>query len=521
MTASNPPLPPLTIALRLRVFTRLLLSLRRHDFRAARTFMAMQFPADRQAVRAVKFIGWALKQMWCAIPDAMRHTRFADEVSQVPLWLKDGNPLANHPWAGRPDAQLPQEADTVVIGCGLGGCAFAYHWGRKAPEGRTLVALDMGDPASGSAGRNEGLVVMGRYYYMVVQTVLPYLARVRSELNPAQREQLAKQFAARYAHACYRNGDMVEDTVRVEGFDCHYAREGWVQARDEHEQESLAASVQMGIEDGCADWIRITPEEVEKRTGMKVRHNAGFSVAAATYHPAKWCWCLLDRALASGTVELYTRTRVLGIDESGEQYVVRTPRGSITARHVVLCTESYTPLLMPRFHDIIRPVQTQAASGPGGPPAMKPHVGISGSRAFFGRHGNETMIGSDATRVPDREAGRIQPSRFLTHYICADMQEVYGRAPYTIANEWSGTVTYTPDEYPIVGCVDGRQLHILGGMAGSGTAVSFNGGRCLANRILGDTSEPDDYPPAYFSPSRVLDPQHHPWPEVESNQEGT
>ena len=87
MTASNPPLPPLTIALRLRVFTRLLLSLRRHDFRAARTFMAMQFPADRQAVRAVKFIGWALKQMWCAIPDAMRHTRFADEVSQVPLWL--------------------------------------------------------------------------------------------------------------------------------------------------------------------------------------------------------------------------------------------------------------------------------------------------------------------------------------------------------------------------------------------------------------------------------------------------
>jgi len=48
--------------------------------------------------------------------------------------------------------------------------------------------------------------------------------------------------------------------------------------------------------------------------------------------------------------------------------------------------------------------------------------------------------------------------------------------------------------------VDDKRLFILGGMAGSGTAVSFNGGRCLVNRILGDTTEPDDYPESYFGP---------------------
>lgn len=514
---SDEPLSPSTLALRLGVFVRLLSSLRRHDFRAARTFMAMTFPKDRSVVRLVKFIGWAIRQMWCAIPEAMRHTRFVDTVSKVSFWLKDGNPLENHPWAQRPDAKLPAAADTVVIGCGLGGCALAYHWGRKAPPDRNLVALDMGDAATGSAGRNEGLVVMGRDYHMVVNTVLPYLRQVRAGLSLEQQEQLAHQFAGRYAHACYRNGDMVEQTVRDEGFDCDYARRGWVQARNEREQTSLAESVQMALGSGYTDWTSITPEEVERRTGMKVRHNAGFSVAAASFHPAKWCWSLLNRAMESNRVEHYSRTKVLAIDTVGDEYIVRTARGHIRARHLVLCTESYTPLLLPQFHNLMCPTQTQAASGPGGPPEMKPHVGISNSRAFFGRHRHETMIGSDATRVPDREAGRIQPSRFLTHYLCTELQNAFGRAAYTITNEWSGTVTYTPDEYPIVGVFDGKRQYILGGMAGSGTAVSFNGGRCIVNRILGDTSEPDDYPDAYFSPMRLLDPVNHQWPQLEDS----
>ncbi len=509
-------LPPLTLSLRIRVFLRLLLSLRRHDFRAARTFMTMTFPKAPPGVRQLKFVGWALTQMWCTIPDAMRHTRFAATVSKVPTWLKDGNPLANHPWAQRPDAKLPEVADTVVIGCGLAGCAVAYHWRRKAPPNRKLVALDMADAATGSAGRNEGLVVMGRYYHMVVQTVLPYLRKARRDLTVDQHRQLAEQFAARYTHACYRNGDMIEQTVRDEGFDCDYAREGWVQARDGGEQASLAESVRLALGSGYTDWTSITPEDVKRRTGMNVRHNAGFSIAAASFHPARWCWSLLRRGMESDMVEHYSRTKTLSIDDAGEDYIVRTERGEIRARHVVLCTESYTPLLMPQFHDLIRPTQTQAASGPGGPPEMKPHVGISSSRAFFGRHNRETMIGSDATRVPDHEAGRIQPSRFLTHYLCTELQKAFSRAPYTITNEWSGTVSYTPDEYPVVGVFDGRRQYILGGMAGSGTAVSFNGARCLVNRIVGDSSEPDDYPDEYFSPMRLLDPERHKWPELDS-----
>jgi glycine/D-amino acid oxidase-like deaminating enzyme len=505
----------LTFTFRVRMFVRLLFDLRRHDFRSANTFMAMSFPNDSRPMRMIKFVSWALKQMWCDIPEAMVHTTFAKEVSKVPYWLDDGNPLENYPWADNPDTQLPQRVDTVVIGCGLAGSALAYHWGKNASPDQKLAVLDMWDAATGSAGRNEGLVVMGRYYYMVFNTVLLNIKQVRRDLTGEQQEKLAHKFAASYSNACYSNGDMVEQTIIEENFDCDYAREGWVQATDEEDQTKLADSVKMAIDTDFTDWTSITPEKVKELTGMNVRHNAGFSIAAATFHPAKWCWSLLEHALATGKVQLFSRTKASQVEDLGDEYAVHTPRGVIHAKHIVVATESYTPMLYPQFHDAMRPTQTQAAYGDGGPDELKPHVGVSNARAFFGRHGKKVFVGSDATRVPDHEAGRIQPSRFLTRFVCGELHKAFGPSPYNITNEWSGTVTYTPDEFPILGIFDGKRQYIIGGMAGSGTAVSFNGARCIINRILGNTHEPDDYPEEFFSPTRILDPANHNWSKVE------
>ena len=477
--------------------------------------MAMRWPDCSLWVQFGRLLRWALRKAWHEIPAAMRTTTFARPVSEVPFWLAAGNPLANHPWDDRPDARLPGETEVVVIGSGLAGSAVAYHWSKRAGAGRTLTVVEMDDVASGSAGRNEGLVVMGRYYYMVYSTVLKHLPEVRPDLTADGHDQLARQFAAVYCRGCYRNGDLVENTVREEGFACDYAREGWVQGCEAHQQTTLQAAVRMAMESGFTDWTEIDPAQVKERSGMNVRHNAGFSLAAASFHPAKWCWCLVRRALEAGNVALYSRTRVSAVEDAGEHYVVRTARGDIRARHVVTCTESYTPLLFSAFRGLIRPTQTQAATGDGGPPDLKPHVGVSGSEGFFGRHGDTVLVGTDATRVPDRQAGRIQPSRFLTKFCVAEMQRMFGRHPYHVTHEWSGTVSYTPDEYPVVGLVDGKRHYMIGGMAGSGTAVGFNAARCIVNRILGMSDEPDDFPPEYFAPSRLLDPVQHPWPEME------
>ena len=55
---------------------------------------------------------------------------------------------------------------------------------------------------------------------------------------------------------------------------------------------------------------------------------------------------------------------------------------------------------------------------------------------------------------------------------------------------------------------------IIAGMAGSGTAVSFNAARWTCDQILGIDGD-NDYPAEYFSPTRLLNPDQHRWPKIE------
>ena len=267
-TSSTPSRPPAAVPLstRLRVALELLLGLRPADLQTARIYADAQFAGQSLAVRWAKLVRWAWHQMWVSIPGVSGDLIIRGKISRTPMWLIDANPLANHPWESDPSTRLPQEVDTVVIGAGFTGAALAYHWARRAPEDRRLLVLEMDDPASGSSGRNEGLVVMGRYFKMVHDTVLDRLPSLRPDLNRDQRRRLARQFAGVYCQAAYRNADMIEKTILSEGFDCDYSRSGWVQGQDALGQAGLEASVKMAVETGFTDWTHIGPEEVAERS---------------------------------------------------------------------------------------------------------------------------------------------------------------------------------------------------------------------------------------------------------------
>ena len=100
--------PSASLWMRLRVFLGLLCGLRKHDFRAAATWIDTMYPGVPPVARFFKFVRWSLWQMWCEIPDALCTATFARTVSRTPIWLTDGNPLENHPWATNPDASLPK-----------------------------------------------------------------------------------------------------------------------------------------------------------------------------------------------------------------------------------------------------------------------------------------------------------------------------------------------------------------------------------------------------------------------------
>jgi FAD dependent oxidoreductase len=71
-------------------------------------------------------------------------------VDSEPFWFHYAHPLRHY----RSHAQLPPEADVVIIGAGLTGASAAYHLRDATAEGLRVVVIDRGSPAGEASGRN-------------------------------------------------------------------------------------------------------------------------------------------------------------------------------------------------------------------------------------------------------------------------------------------------------------------------------------------------------------------------------
>ena len=331
--------------------------------------------------------------------------------------MADKNPIEDFPWKQNPSSRLPESVEVAVIGAGFTGAGCAYHWA-KFGKGKMAV-IEMNQAASGASGRNEGVVVMGRYFSFVKSMMETNLFKTRPDLSTRQIAQMASQFASAYVKSSYTNAEMIEKTIKDERFDCDYAKNGWIQPYSEKNQEALQNSIDEGLDAGFGDWTRITSEDALSLSGIKISTDSGFSKGAATWQPAKWVWSLLETALKSDNVDLFTNTKAKSIEDTGEYYVINTTRGKIKARHIINATESYTALLHPTFTDKLYPKQTQGFFAKDGPQNMKEKVAMGGTHGWFGKvPGTGGYIaGSDGKRVPHDKAGVIDPSRFITKFL--------------------------------------------------------------------------------------------------------
>ena len=118
-----------TLFSRVRCACGLLLGLRYHDFRAARTFISEMYAGQALIVRLYMFVVWTLGQIFSAIPAGMQGVSEVKPVDKTPIWLAGGNPLANHPWSQQ-------------LSCGVSReCRYSCNWRRVH---RRIGSLSLG-----------------------------------------------------------------------------------------------------------------------------------------------------------------------------------------------------------------------------------------------------------------------------------------------------------------------------------------------------------------------------------------
>ena len=432
-------------------------------------------------------------------------------LDDQPFWFRCGQPLANF----QSRDTLPREADVVIIGAGLTGASAAYHLATNARRGdRRTIVLDRGDPAGEASGRNGG-----NFELIPENSVGIYEGLAHERLGflkrcyPACPDRVVRAECERQASLvlglALRNRDRLRDIIRRENIECDFSPKGWLYlAHTEQEEQAICEEVMLAAQHGqrIEIWSR---RKILDEFGIRTEFLGRFIPGDGCYHPFKYVCGLLKCAIERG-VELYTRIGVLGIDSpAADRHIVRTGRGEIVARRVIVATNAFTATLFPELR-AITPRQSQIMVTEHAPDRTRGRVVTTeiGPTLF-----NQPRDGAHDARAPLIMGGG--PDRPMTNpssrrrspQVHAQLlklrdtffPELRGRPP---SAEWVGPMAFTPDQLPAIGFLRDCVI-IAAGYNGYGGSYTTAAGEAAAHMAIHGAA-PDWVPEDVFSPRRLL-----------------
>jgi glycine/D-amino acid oxidase-like deaminating enzyme len=230
---------------------------------------------------------------------------------------------------------------------------------------------------------------------------------------------------------------------------------------------------------------------------------------AAKLWPYKLVAWVLENLIRSSQLNLQTDTPVLSLklhDGVSNRWAVRTDRGTIAAKQVILATNGYTSHLLPEFTGLIIPIRGEMSALK--PPAILRENSLTHTYVFIGGDdqgyihdgylsqrpvdptrgsGGHMMFGGgrsyaknkgigidDDSEIDELSAKRLRTD-LLKHLVPSGNGDDAAHAPPLEAeNEWSGIMGFSRDGCPWVGEVPGRKgVYLSGGYTGHGLSPCF------------------------------------------------
>lgn len=250
----------------------------------------------------------------------MIHPALADAEPRV-FWL-------DNPSAPAPSAPLSHdtECDLLIVGGGLTGLWAAVQAKERYPSLEVVLAEGQA-VAHGASGRNGGFCAAS-----LTHGASNGLERFGGEFE--QLQQLGR-----------RNLGEITDTITRHRIDCSYEAVGELEvATRPHEVAALAQE---------AELLRRSGEEVTLFSAAEVRAQINSPTylggvwdrtGTALVDPARLAWGLRRVALELG-VRAYEQTLVQQLNRQGAGLIATTAGGAISARHAVLATSAFPPLI--------------------------------------------------------------------------------------------------------------------------------------------------------------------------------
>ena len=404
-----------------------------------------------------------------------------DDFTTDPWWWE-----AARPWPSE-DAPLPGTADVLVVGAGYTGLSAALT---LAQAGRDVLVLDRLMPGEAASSRNAGFV--GR-------SLLGGFSRMAEKLGLPETVTLHRGAEDAY--------DYVVDLMGRLAIDCHLVHRGrllpvWNQAQYDETAADFALQQQhLGIEGGMLSEQELSQElRVAGARGALLIENTS-SVHPGMYHAG------LRRAVEAAGARVTGGCAVTKLTREAGGFAVRTERGALRAREVVIATNAYTGGLTPWFRRrLVRSLATMAACEPKDPALLKSLMPADRTYSDYSRYQfNFWRIAPDA---PSRllfggQTGLMfkRPEE-IAHRLQADLGRIFPQLEGTrFSHLWRGEVAFTMDRLPHLGVREG--VHFALGCNAAGLPMGTWIGHKVALELLGDPESATPYDERRFpiSPS--------------------
>ncbi|RAK95078.1 NAD(P)/FAD-dependent oxidoreductase [Aspergillus ibericus CBS 121593] len=370
---------------------------------------------------------------------------------------------------------LPDQADIVIIGSGISGASIAYtlltQSASAEPQvGPKIVLLEARELCSGATGRNGGHIKCASYsdYALSKSRFGKECARKLLEF-----ERKALPLLVGFAQ---ENGFKVAEAREVETLDVITDAGMWektkkmVQELKEDVPEAGEEIELFEADEGCEKF-----ELNREQCYGVVKYPAG------ALWPYRFVTSLYARLLSEFGSRFYieTNTPATGIEVRDDEmpFVVSTPRGKITASHVIHATDAFAANLVPGTTGKLFPMRGHmTAQTPG---SGLSHLDGSRSWSIIGKHGfdyvtqrpgdragigSELMVGGGVVQSPSKGIDEFgiwrddQMSGPISAYLDGLMPVTFGRERWgedkrgtRIKSAWVGCMGFTCDLLPLVG----------------------------------------------------------------------
>ncbi|WP_426571147.1 NAD(P)/FAD-dependent oxidoreductase [Aquihabitans sp. McL0605] len=396
--------------------------------------------------------------------------------------LRDAQPgsfwldAADRP-AARPPLDGATTCDLAVVGGGYSGLWTALLAKERHPD-RDVVLLEGDRIGWAASGRNGGFCAAS----------LTHGEANGRDRWPDEYEQLAAMGR--------QNLDELEVAVARYGIDCDFHRRGELTvATEPHQVAELHPSDPDDPHE--AFWDR---EQIQAAVHSPTYLAAHLDRTTALVDPARLAWGLARAAQELG-VRIVEHTPVTGIDGSGSSVVLRTPRGSVTARQVALGTNVFpslvrrTRLLTVPVYDYVlmtEPLSEAQLDGIGW--ADRQGIGDSANQFHYYRRTADDRIlwgGYDAVynfggRVADRHDQRPATAAKLAEHFFATFPQLDG---LRFSHAWGGPIDTCTRFCAYFGTSHGGRVAYAAGFTGLGVGATRFGANVMLDLLAGEPTE--------------------------------